>query len=515
MVFPAVVRFGKLKATHPEYRADYWRRCRVLYEGGPALLEDRDTLRQIMPKHRAESDSVYDERLARAFYIPYAGSILDKLVSELANKPLTVTVPDSADAFYSEFSLDVSKPGGPYVTINQIARDQVLTALQCGRAWTLIDLPPKPEQGYQNRAEQEAAGALRAYACPIPPEHVIDWECDDAGALTFAIVQEIINKRDGIDSDRDLVIKRFRYYTRDAWAVYEISYSKTKKPEGPRDNEEAKLVAQGEHSFGKVPLTQLKLPPGLWAMAKLEAMARAHFNQRNALSWGQLKTLFPMPVLKAAPPNPMDPLSEDENRAKQRVGPGYIWVLANGDELEYFSPDPAPFQVAAADLDRIRDEMYRVLHSMALSVDNSGAALQRSADSKAVDQAAAAVILRALGTLCREHVRDVYEMVAAGRGDADIGEFTIAGMDNFDDVTLSQLVIDAQALSTVGIPSATFEKKFKFKLVKLALGADATETDLEEIETELDEAITQDQLIPPKPGEMDTDERDPSTPALD
>jgi hypothetical protein len=497
MAFPKAVRFGKLKTTHPEYRADYWRRCRVLYEGGPALLEDRDVLRKILPKHRQEEDSIYDERINRAFYIPYAGSILDKLVSELSNKPLTVTLPSGADAFYDEFSADVSKPGGQTLTVNQLAREQVLTALQCGRAWTLIDLPPKPEQPYANLEEQEKAGALRAYACAIPPERVIDWECDDAGALTFVIIEEVVNKRDGINDDRDTVIKRFRYYTREEWAVYELKYSKKQKPTGPSDEEEAQLVAFGPHSFGKVPIVLLKLPPGLWAMAKLEAMARAHFNQRNALSWGQLKTLFPMPVLKAAPPDPLDPISEDENRAKQRTGPGYIWVISKEDELEYFSPDAAPFQVAAADLDRIRDEMYRVLHSMALSIDNSGAALQRSADSKAVDQAAAAVILRTLGGLCREHVKYVYDTVAAGRGDELSEPVDVTGMDNFEDVTLSQLVIDAQAIATIGIPSATFEKLWKFKIAKLSLGPDASEDDLEIIKDELEDAITQDQLLRP------------------
>jgi hypothetical protein len=158
--------------------------------------------------------------------------------------------------------------------------------------------------------------------------------------------------------------------------------------------------------------------------------------------------------------------------------------------MEYFSPDTAPYQAAADDLDRIRDEMHRVLHHMAMSVDNSGAALQRSAESKAIDQVAASVILKALGAIIREHLEDIYSTVAAGRQEAIT--FAVKGMDSFDDTTVSQIVADAMTLESVSIPSATFQKKAKLKVARLVLGADATPDEIKEIEDELDEAITQD-----------------------
>jgi hypothetical protein len=508
--FPPSIKYGDLKERNPEWKGDFWCTCRALYAGGPTLLNNEEILKKVMPKHNAEEDHVYKERLARAFYIPYPGSIIDKIVSELTGKPVTIerapvekeeyengSVAEKPDEtplpeFYSAFFNDCSKPGGKKNSINQLSREQILTALQCQWAWTLVDMPKAPEAGYANLAEQEKAGALRAYACPVSPENVIDWECDESGEFTFVLIQEISSKRNGLNDKRNMVTLRWRYYTPEEFAVYELTYDKLKKPKGPNDKDEAKLVEKGTHSFKRVPVRRLKLDEGLWAMGKLEAMARAHLNQRNALSWGQLRSLNPMPILYAQDPNPLNPVSEDAGRTNQRTGAGYLWVLAERDRMEYLSPDVTPYQAAAEDLNNLRDEMHRVLHHMAMSVDNSGAALQRSADSKAIDQVAASVILRALGVIIREHLEDIYQTVIEGRKETASVAVCAKGMDQFEDTTISQIVTDAMTVESLNIPSATLQKKWKLKVSKTILGSDATPEDIEEIQDELEEAITQD-----------------------
>lgn len=512
--FPKEIEYKILKERHVEYMADFWARCRALYAGGPKLLENEDLLKKIMPKHGAEAEDVYKERRKRAFYIPYPGSIVDKIVSELMAKPISFELEDTTEGsdeggeteasdlsdeekndlppYYADLVKNCGKPGGVKCSLNQFAREQIFTALQCQTAWALVDLPKAPEGGYPNRKAQEDAGGLNAYICPIDPECVVDWEEQEDGELEWVLVQDTICKRMGIAADRNEVTLRWRYFTTDSWAVYELKYDKKRKPQGPADVDKAELVDSGKHTFKRVPVRRLKLPDGLWAMGKLEAMARAHLNQRNALSWGQLKALFPVPVLYMQDPTPASPNSEDGGRAMQVHAPGYMRVLAEKDKLEYFSPDVAPYKIAADDLSSIRDEMYRTLHSMAMSVDNSAAAVGRSADSKQVDQAAGAVILRALGVFVREHLEELLNLVATGRKD----NLCVAakGMDNFEDVTLTTLVQDAIALATVSIPSAHFQKKFKLKLAKLGLGADATEEDIEIIKRDLESNVTQDEF---------------------
>ncbi|HEY6021367.1 MAG TPA: hypothetical protein VIY48_16120, partial [Candidatus Paceibacterota bacterium] len=449
--FPKSIPYKTLKVRNDGYKADFWARCRALYSGGPTLLEDKEVLKQIMPMHGAEEQSIYDERCKRAFYIPYPGSIVDKIVSELMAKPISFdlenTTASASDGgvgersdldttkekqlppYYSDLVKNCNRPGGVKLSLAQFARDQMFTALQCQTAWALVDLPKKPADGYANLAQQEKAGALNAYICPIDPECVVDWEDGEDGELDWALIQDKIAKRNGIAGDRNTVTLRWRYYTKTDWAVYELTYDVTKKPQGPTDTEEAQQVDAGKHSFQKVPVRRLQLPEGLWAMGKLEAMARAHMNQRNALSWGQLKALYPVPVLYMMTPDVKNDVSQDAGRINQTHGQGYMRVLAENDRLEYFSPDTAPYKIAMEDLAGIRDEMHRVLHHMAMSVDNSGAALQRSADSKAIDQAAASVILRALGMLLREHLEELLGIIATGR--KENLAFCAHGMDNF------------------------------------------------------------------------------------
>jgi hypothetical protein len=509
--FPPAILYKSLKVRNENYLVDFWARCRALYSGGPTLLENKAILKQILPQHSGEDPLVWEERAKRAFYIPYPGSIVDKIVSELMAKPLTFeqenTTADASDGgqagasdlteqekqlppFYMDLVKNSGKPGGAKMSLNQFAREQMFTALQCKTAWALIDLPKQPENGYANRAEQEKAGGLKAYICPLDPECVVDWEEREDGELEWALIEDKICKRQGLAGDRNIVTMRWRYYTVDAWAVYELTYDKKRRQDGPNDRDTAVLVDQGKHSFKKVPVRRLCLPDGLWAMGKLEAIARAHFNQRNALSWGQLKALFPVPVLYLQKPEPGDDISSDVGRASQTHGQGYLRVLAEKDKMEYFSPDTAPYKIAMEDLAGLRDEMHRVLHHMAMSVDNSGAALQRSGESKAIDQAAAAVILRALGVLLKEHLEELLGIVATGR--ADNIAFCAHGMDSFDDITLSQLVIDAIGIESVSIPSAHFNKLWKLKVAKIALGPDANEEDIDQISEELEGVVTQD-----------------------
>lgn len=518
--FPKVLKFKTLKTRNDAYMGEFWQQCKALYSGGPTLLENISLLKRVMPTHANEAHEVYMERLKRAFYIPYPGSIIDKLVAELMSKPLTFETEESTESaadggvegsqeketelppYYADLVKNCSKLGGKRMSLNEFARDQMFTALQCRTAWALVDMPKAPINGYANRAEQEKAKGLNAYVCPIDPECVIDWEEREDGQLVWVLIQDTIIKRQGIDDGRNNVTIRWRYFRENDWAIYEISYDKTKKPEGPADNDDVRLVDSGSHSFGQVPVRRMCLPDGLWAMGKLEAIARAHLNQRCALSWAQLKALFPVPVLYMQTPDPSAPITEDEGRVAQTHGQGYYRVFAEKDKLEYFSPDSGPYTVAREDLNNLRDEMHRVLYAMAQSVDNSGAALQRSGESKSIDQAAAAVILRALGTYLREHLEDLLLTISTGR--KDNYRFSAHGMDNFDDVTLAQLVLDAVGLATVDIPSATFQKLFKFRVAKLALGADVTEDDLEDVKKELESNVTQDSFEAQAEAELST-----------
>lgn len=490
------MQYKLLKQRHPDYDARYWDECRAFYAGGKRLLGDRKLMERVFPTHLAEADWVYAERCKRAFYVPYAGEIIDAICAALFGEEIRVRFdPEGVDPFYDSFFDDTSPPKGRKTSLNELMKQQILTALICRQAWTLVDLPGTPDyEGEEpaSLADEEQAGRLNAYACAIDPEMVLDWEETEDGELEWALVLHRTQRRAGLEEERNVVREEYTYYTQTEWSRYAIEY---KEGEPPSDKDEAEEIGRGPLSFGRVPLIRMTLTEGMWAMGKILPIARAHFNLRNALTWAETKSLFPSLVVKLGEENMAASSTDDPDRAiNQRYGPGYVVVLGPDDEAMYVGPDTSPFSFASEDCNGLRDEMHRVLHHMALSVDNSAAALQRSADSKQVDHAATAVILRFLGQVVREHVSETYEYVAGCRGDAEINPI-VEGMEKFDEQSLDALIEQAGVVETLNIPSATFKKLWDYRLASRLL-VDATDEDLEEIRDELDKNVANEDYLP-------------------
>ena len=494
------MNYKAFKTRNPAYCLDYWNQISALYSGGKRLLGDKKMLRSLLPSHSGESSEVYAERMSRAFYTPTMGSLVDYLVAGLATNPMTVEGKPKPDKFYEDFFNDASKPGGDKVTFEDMEREVVRRALLFGRSWTLVDLPTRGEEmSVASLAEEEGYGLLRAYSVGLENEAVIDWEEDDSGELEWALVMSTRSKRDGIEATRQFIIEEYTFYTRDDWTRYQIKYDVTKPP---KDEDPMTVVGSGKHSFTKVPLVPLILPDALWAGDKLMSLARTHFNRANALDWGILRSLFSMLVANLSNPDPLNPVSEDTNRAvNQPVGAGRVLVLSEKDRMQYLSPDAAPFEVASKELDKIREDMSRVLWLMSLGVSNQGAALQRSGKSKQADASAANVILEALALLQCRHAERVCELVTLGRGDRPT-EWRASRDEEFDMLSLKDSLDEATSLEAIQIPSKTYKVIYKFGLAKRILGDSASDEDLKAIKTELEESAEKPEPTPPPPGQQ-------------
>lgn len=514
--------YGDFADRHPDYKPELWKRYRAFYAGGEKLLADKDLMDKVFPKHLKEELKVYEERKTRACYIPYAGEIIDSVVAALTYKPLTVdgvvgdSKPDkdgkqetNSDPFWVDFYKNCAKPGAKPMSVNDLMRHQVSVALQLKTAWTLVDLPAPAAENPEDAptlAQAEAEGLLAAYAVPIEPECVVNWEEDDSGQLVSVLIKTEEIRWAGLGSKRDSVKEIFTYYTKDAWERWSITHPIGKVP---ADGDPMTPEGSGSHSFGRVPLSRLCLPDGLHAMGKVESIAREHFNKRNAVSWSQLKNLLPILWGKIAK-TPMDPAGEDgaNQLLTQAYGPGKMLIMGSEDDIGYAAPDATVYETALADLDRLRDEMHRVLYAMAQSVDNSGAALQRSGESKAQDMEVMNVILRCLGGYVREALEDVYRLAQAGRGDDDKTKWTAKGMDEFTEVATQALVDQALGLETVTIPSREFQIRYKLKLAKAVLAKEWTDELEKAIRADLEEGITAEQFDKPTPREEFQAEQD-------
>ena len=504
------LRYELFKQRHPTYDADHWDELEALYRGGQHILCG-EMLKRLMPRHRNELEQVYSERRARASYIPHAGEIIDHIVASLFTDPPTFTTEAEAgsseeralDPYYDAFLDDCSPEGAKRCTFAQFLRHQILEALKKKIAWTLVDMPARDRE-YMSRADEDAAGVRNAYVVAIDRRSVVDFEEDEDGQLEWAMVMRDTSKRKRITSRRNIMRREFTYYTRDSWERYYVEWDTDEKRE-PEDNDMVKREGGGGHSFGGVPLIRLELPDGLWAMEKMHSLAIALFNQHNALDWATFQSLMPELYEFEGPEEPLDGVvseaQQDEQRAtNQPRGQGYVQVRGHQDRAEFVGPDTSPFDFALKSIMSKRDELHRVTHKMALTVDNSPSSLRRSGESKREDKADTEIVLCAFGEYVREHGEDVLRMIATGRGDAELADqWQGQGLEDYDAETVAQALENALVVSQVKIPSPTFHRRYAYKLAKLVGGESLTDEDLELVEAEIELNIVDEQFEPVLP----------------
>lgn len=531
----------QLRQTNPEYDPEYWCRLRAFYRGGSKLLRNDAVMKEVFPQHRDELPEVYAERKKRAYYVPYAGEIVDHIIAALTAEPLVVAIEDekkptpakkppaadaekkppapslmaSADAkplpdFYDRFTKDCSAPGGEEMSVNQLVRAAMLEALKVKRAWIQFDIPRAVDASgqpkvYGSKLDQEGDKSLDVYCLAIDAESVIDWEMGANGELEWVMTHFVERKRNGVRGSRNNITERWRAWTGEDWEEWAITYPKDRPP---RPEDIVPLVDGGYHTHGKVPFRLLEVPEGLWVMEKLEGLAREHFNKRSGLAWAELQSLLPElyeflgPEVGVAGSMVGDNQEDSERARTQRRGQGYVQERGGDDKAEFIGPDAGPFAHALESCKEVRDEMHRVTHQMKLSVDNSAAALQRSGESKAHDKAAETVVLSFLGMLCRDFLKGLMQDVAKARRDESLAKrWKVSGMEKFDEIATGDTVDNAVALEGVSIPSPTFKRLHALMVARVVLGDTATEDDFRQIAIELESNVTDDQFDPAAEGE--------------
>jgi len=480
--------YAQLTATHPDLDLGYIRSLRALTEGGRKLFGDAKTLETLFPRHTDEPPTTYEERKRRAFYIPYPGEVVGELVSLLAQDPLVIDAEPKPAPFYTEvFVNDVDRQG---LDLTAWAQGRAREALIAGRAWSLVDFPKRPEEvRVETAADEERLGLTRAYLVPLDTECVPDWETDDHGELLWACVSSRAVVRDNPGTSRKNVRERFTFYDHTEWQRYEVVYDPDKPP-APEDTFAPTL--RGEHSFGCVPLLRLDLPTGLWALDKIASIARAFLNQRSACSWAQMKHLFPLLVAYLGPEAggggeiPADVQTNPARATAQTYGVGRIHTFGKDDKLSYTAPPSDVFNVALEDLRFLRDEIFRVTHTMAAAVESSSAvAVGRSGDSKRQDRVSKEIIAGELGKKLRDHAGDVLRAVEAGRREAP-RRWSVRGFARFDQVTANEAAEQGQVVESLAIPSPTFWRIYRGSMAERLLRFDATPEQMAQIRKEIE-----------------------------
>jgi hypothetical protein len=429
-----------INREHPEYaaKAAMWKKYRDLYAGGEQMRENASLY--LVQRHKEPRD-VYAERLNRVFYENYIGSIIDWYAATLMRREPVMLFEGNDEAgksFFNTFAEDCDLKG---TNFPEFLRQRFAQALVCGRSYMVVDFP-RVAGTAATRAEEDALGRSRAYLIDFSPEEVINWSYNATGGLEWVVIRTSCLHPGKVTDTRWERETRWIYYDRENYEVYR------KVSEAGKIT----LVDEGKHGLAglrRVPLFELRISDGLWLMNKAALLQLEHFNKSNALAWALTMGLFAMPVVYS------------EKDFKQVVGESYYIQLGKEDRFGWSEPTGNTYQIAADNLVRMKDEIYRVCYLM-----NQAGGLQsnvgQSALSKQRDFSITVEVLRAYGDAVKETMKQVLRAIVEARQDAL--SIDVSGLDEFDIGDFSTELEDAERLLGMGIPSETLRKQVFKKL---------------------------------------------------
>src|SRR5262249_12863496 len=185
----------------------------------------------------------------------------------------------------------------------------------------------------------------RAYLVDYGPDEVINWNHDRTGGLDWAVVRTSCLQQSRVTDAKWERETRWIYYDREKFQVYRKA----------GENKPIDLVDEGRHGLAalrRVPLFEVRVTDGLWLMNKAALLQLEHFNKSNALSWALTMGLFATPVVYS------------DREWTQIVGESYYIQLGPEDRFGWTEPEGKVYQIAADNLVRLKDEIYRVCYLM-------------------------------------------------------------------------------------------------------------------------------------------------------
>ena len=429
-----------INREHPEYtaRKAMWKQYKDLYAGGERL---RSNASEYLVRRHREPGEVYAERLSRVFYENYIGSIVDWYAATLMRREPVLLFEGSdvrAKSFYNLFSDDCDLRG---TNLHEFFRQRFVQALVQGKSYTAVDFP-RVQAPVRTRAEEDASGRSRAYLVDYGADEVINWNYDEYGGLDWVVLRTSCLQQSKVTDAQWARETRWIYYDRENFQMYRKA----------GDAKEVELIDEGRHalaSLRRVPVFEMAVSEGLWLMNKAALLQMEHLNKSNALAWALTMGLFATPVVYS------------DREWNQIVGESYYIQLGPSDRFGWTEPEGKVYQIAADNLERLKDEIYRVCYLMSQASNGAGD-LRISGLSKQRDFSVTQEVLRAYGDMVKETMKQALGAIAEARQDGVRIEVT--GMDEFDIGDFSNELDDAKKLLDMGIGSGTLKKQIFKKL---------------------------------------------------
>ena len=431
-----------IEREHPEYtsRKAMWEQHGDFYAGGEQF---KARAGNYLVRRQKEPADVYWERLNRVFYENYVGSIIDWFAATLFRREPVLAIEGANEPgreFFGKFTEDCDLKG---TNLTDFFRKVFVNALVNGVGYVLIDFPRADRQA-SSRAEEDMDGTSRAYLVSYAAEDIINWGKDSYGNFDWVVIRTNHWKNESAEAD-PYVETRWMYLDRTRYQVFQ------KREDAPKSEPPA-LLSEGLHGFAKlkrVPLMDLKLTDGLWLMNKASQLQMEHFNKSNALSWALTMGLFATPVIYS------------DREWNQIAGESYYIQLGPQDRFGWAEPEGKVYHIAAENLTRLKEEIYRVCYLLSQAAPADGRMV--SGFSKQMDYAITQEVLRAYGDSMKDVIRRTLRAVEEVREDSL--SVHVSGLDEFDIGDFSSAIDEAAQLLSLGINSPTLQKQIYKKLV--------------------------------------------------
>lgn len=452
---------------HPEYKRlrPILATFRDLYAGG---YQFKQRAGEYLLRRQKEGLDVYGERLERAFYQNYIGSIVDWYASTLFRREPDVQIDCSSHGrheFLSEFIEDCDRKG---TKLTDFFRACLIDTLVVGRSHILIDFP-QTSKAPLNRAEEDATGVSRAYLVKYQAEDLTNWSLDERGEYEWIVLRQSLRRQPTVESDEEIEETYWRYYDKSEFRVYRRIQQRDKRSD-------IVLIASGPHAFvreQRVPFITMQVSEGLWLLNKAATLQLEHFNKSNALAWAITMGLFAMPVVYS------------DREWNQILGESYYIQLGPNDKFGWTEPDGKVYQIAANNLEALKEEIYRVCYLTQASGEMISGHAQ-SAISKQLDSAITQEVLRGYSSVVRDAIRKVLTAISKAR--LDNVRVTVSGLDEFDIRDFASELSDGQNLLNLGIKSPTLKRQVFQRLATRYLN-DVRQETKEQIAREIDSQL--------------------------
>ena len=468
-----------ITGEHPEYvsRRNLLETYGDLYAGGDQLQSNIQ--RYLLPRQK-EPFPIWQDRCSRAFYDNYIGSIIDWYGATLFRREPLINLEEvnkPTQTFYATFNEDCDRRG---TSLTDFFRQRFIESLVFGSSHILVDFPQVGSKP-RHHGEEIESGASRAYLVGYSPESLVNWSKDDEGNYEWVVLRTSHQRKERPDDPTWIQETRWYYYDRQAYKVY-----RSKRHQGETDGREqaVELVAEGLHGLArlnKVPLFDLRHTEGMWLMNKAASLQLEHFNKSNALAYAIHIGLFAMPVVYT------------DKEFDQPIGESYYVMLGQNDRFGWTEPQGNVYNIAASNIERLQQEIYRVSYLLSQS-GGTGGATPQSGLSKVRDYLITMEVLRAYGDGVKDVMRRVIRSIRDAR--ADGATIEVAGLDEFDIGEFSEELSQAERLLAIGIESPTLIAQVKKRLAMKYL-CDSRQDIKDRIALEIDQSV---QRGPQRPG---------------